>query len=143
MQEVFPPKRLVPGPGAAIDPRVPQKRSLIDSPSRTVYRGLDGDLRQSLACARGSEWSFRAGRVGEDQKVPLPSSNRRCRFPTSGSRESSRLRHAQLPIDGLAPASPDVVAKVPLAEDDMAAGSAAADAGSDGPEHSVRSHSKR
>jgi hypothetical protein len=41
---------------------------------------------------------YRASRVGGDRKVPLPSSNRRCRFPTSGSPESSRLRHALVPI---------------------------------------------
>src|ERR1017187_5648756 len=42
-----------------------------------------------------------AGRVGEraaaKPRPTLPSSNRRCRFPASGSPESSRLRHAQVP----------------------------------------------
>jgi hypothetical protein len=42
----------------------------------------------------------RAGRVGERATVrprpTLPSSNRRCGFPASGSPENSRLRHAQV-----------------------------------------------
>src|SRR6516162_5823056 len=49
-----------------------------------------------------------SGRVGEKAtpvaRPTLPSSNRRCRFPASGSPESSRLRHAQCPIDGSAQA---------------------------------------
>ena len=37
------------------------------------------------------------GRVGEvASDAPLPSSNRTCRFPASGSRRDSRLKHAQV-----------------------------------------------
>src|ERR1700688_2012684 len=91
---------------------------------------------------RDNNNGYRTSRVGGDRKVPLPSSNRRCRFPTSGSPESSRLRRAQCPKGGSAPTSPDAVAMVLLAEDGTAAGYVAANAGPDGPEHSVRSHSR-
>src|SRR6516162_7541436 len=87
-----------------------------------------------------------SGRVGEKAtpvaRPTLPSSNRRCRFPASGSPESSRLRHAQCPIDGSAPSAPNAEAIVLLADDGMASGCAVANAGSDGPERSVRSHSR-
>src|SRR6516164_4990096 len=87
-----------------------------------------------------------SGRVGEKAtpvaRPTLPSSNRRCRFPASGSPESSRLRHAQCPIDGSAPSAPNAEAIVLLAGDGMASGCAVANAGSDGPERSVRSHSR-
>src|SRR5215475_11324172 len=86
------------------------------------------------------------GRVGEKAtpvaRPTLPSSNRRCRFPASGSPESSCLRHAQCPIDGSAPIAPNAEASVLLADDGMASGYAVANAGSDGPERSVRSHSR-
>src|SRR5215471_5872837 len=85
------------------------------------------------------------GRVGEratpHARPTLPSSNRRCRFPTSGSPESSRVRHAQYPRDGLISGAPGVEAIVRLADDGMASGCAVANAGLDGPERSVRSHS--
>src|SRR6516225_8873748 len=94
----------------------------------------------------GQLTSLRVGRVGEKAtpvaRPTLPSSNRRCRFPASGSPESSRLRHAQCPIDGSAPSAPNAEAIVLLADDGMASGCAVANAGSDGPERSVRSHSK-
>src|SRR5215471_5631476 len=86
------------------------------------------------------------GRVGEratpHARPTLPSSNRRCRFPTSGSPESSRLRHAQYPIGGSAPTSPGAVAIALLPGDGTVAGCVVANAGPDGPEHSVRSHSR-
>ena len=77
--------------------------------------------------------AHRQGRVGEQAtriaRPALPSSNRRCRFPTSGSPEGSRLRHAHFPIDGSAPTSPNAAAIVRLADDGMAAGCVAANAG--------------
>ena len=70
------------------------------------------------------------GRVGERAttiaRPTLPSSNRRCRFPASGSPESSRLKHAQYPTDEPAPTAPS-----------------AASVGVDGPERSARCHSRR
>ena len=77
--------------------------------------------------------SLIAGRVGEKAtrvaRPVLPSSNRRCRFTTSGSPESSRLRHAQSPIDGSAPTAPSAAAIVLLADNGMAAGCGVANAG--------------
>ena len=55
------------------------------------------------------ESHFRAGRVGEKATKPrptLPSSNRRCSFPASGSPENCRLRHAQHPTRTDAPDKP-------------------------------------
>src|SRR6266705_4837078 len=52
----------------------------------------------------------------------IPSSNRRCRFPTSGSPENSRLRHAQVPPGGSAPNAPDARTSSLLTEDGTAAG---------------------
>src|SRR6266849_2899651 len=90
---------------------------------------------------------FRAGRVGERAtrvaRPTLPSSNRRCRFPTSGSPENSRLRHAQVPTDGSAPTAPDAATKFLLAEAGTAAGYVVANDGSDGLEHGARSRSRR
>src|SRR6266581_9458253 len=72
----------------------------------------------------------------------IPSSNRRRRFPASGPPENSRLRHAQAPkVDGV-PTAPDAPTRIPLAEAGTAAGCGAANAGSDGPEHTYRSHSR-
>src|SRR5881628_444066 len=87
-----------------------------------------------------------AVRVGEratrTARPTLPSSNRRCRFPASGSPENSRLRHAQAPkVDGV-PTAPDAPTRILLAEAGTAAGCGAANAGSDGPEHTYRSHSR-
>src|ERR1700676_3476232 len=78
-----------------------------------------------------------ASRVGGDRKVPLPSSNRRCRFPTSGSPESSRLRHAQVPIrtgesDTPAPAVEDACTMPLLPGGDKVSDCAFVDDGSDG-----------
>src|SRR5947208_9508437 len=91
--------------------------------------------------------TYRAGRVGEratrTARPTLPSSNRRCRFPASGSPENSRLRHAQVPTDGSAPTVPDAATRTPLREADTAAGCGAADAGSHDPEHGARSRRTR
>ena len=51
-------------------------------------RYIDSDGRDRREAAQD-------GRVGGDPRVPLPSSNRTCGFPASGSPEESRLRHAQ------------------------------------------------
>src|SRR5688572_1488522 len=102
-----------------------------------------------MALLRTSQFAagYRAGRVGEKAthkaRPTLPSSNRRCRFPASGSPENSRLRHAQDPKDAAAPDVPSAVATTLLAEVDTAAGCGAPNAGRDGPEHSVQSRSRR
>jgi len=61
-----------------------------------------------------------AGRVGEratqTARPTLPSSNRRCGFPASGSPESSRLSHAQVPTSGSVPAAPGAATRTPLRE---------------------------
>src|ERR1700722_20004541 len=41
-QDVLPPKWLVPGPGAAMEPRVPQKRTSIPDDPSVIRDGLDG-----------------------------------------------------------------------------------------------------
>src|SRR5215813_2978415 len=101
---------------------------------------------QKIRSADASVRRF-GGRVGERAttiaRPTLPSSNRRCRFPASGSPVSSRLRHAQYPTDEPAPTSPSAAAIVLLAEDGMAAGCVVANVGVDGPERSARSHSRR
>jgi len=46
---------------------------------------------------RRESWIAGGGRVGEEgNSTPLPSSNRTCRFPASGSRRDSRREHAQV-----------------------------------------------
>jgi hypothetical protein len=87
------------------------------------------------------------GRVGEKvtrvARPTLPSSNRMCRFPASGSPESSRLKRAHVPPAGPAPTAADARTRSLLAEDGTVAGCGVANAGSDGPEHSDRSRRKR
>src|SRR5260370_29002479 len=87
-----------------------------------------------IDCLRGGRVGERATRVA---RPTLPSSNRRCRFPTSGSPENSRLRHAQVPTDGSAPTAPDAATKFLLAEAGTAAGYVVANDGSDGLEHGL------
>src|SRR5258708_39333967 len=113
-------------------------------------RGLGSELVGRTAAGRwgeGRKAHSRAGRVGERAtrvaRPTLPSSNRRCRFPTSGSPENSRLRHAQVPTDGSAPTAPDAATKFLLAEAGTAAGYVVANDGSDGLEHGARSRSRR
>ena len=123
---------------------IEQTEPLTQSKIQTPVVAIGGV--KGLGARVGTMVRLVAGRVGEKAtpvaRPTLPSSNRRCRFPASGSPESSRLRHAQCPIDGSAPSAPNAEAIVLLADDGMASGCAVANAGSDGPERSVRSHSR-
>src|SRR5580700_5446292 len=72
-QEVLPPKWVVPGPGVAIDPRVPQKRTLMSAPP--LHQRHDPDAatpnrrRQITGYPQSSE-----RQIGERPRVGLGNS---------------------------------------------------------------------
>ena len=76
-------------------------------------------------------------------RLTLPSSNRRCGLPASGSPENSRLRHAQAPTDGPAPTVEGAGTTTPPSADETAVGCVVVNVGSGDRARTSQSPSKR
>src|SRR5436309_82181 len=81
--EVFPPKRAVPAPGAAMEPRVPQKRRCINPPQDHSANRLCKMISKTRLEALGNGFPECVSGQGEDGHsmtfIPLQVANQTCR----------------------------------------------------------------